>query len=91
MFFSSLHKTRPRTAGSLLPLNHLYLAAGPYAVQLLAYGAPDLLRGTQTSVAAVAGWRHRRFLVELRYTLGLQSIFKDRDGVAAGLVKARGF
>jgi hypothetical protein len=36
----------------------------------------------------VAGWRHRRFLVEVRYTHGLQSIFKDRDGLVAGLVKA---
>lgn len=41
------------------------------AVQFLAYGAPDLLRPTQMSVAAVAGWTFRRLLVEVRLTQGL--------------------
>lgn len=61
-----------------------------YVVQALAYGAPDLLRPTQTSLAAVAGVTFKRLLVEVRYTRGLQSIFKDRDGLVAGFVRAGG-
>lgn len=61
-----------------------------YVVQALAYGAPDLLRPTQTSIAAVAGWTTGRLLVEVRFARGVQSIFKNRDGLVAGFVKAGG-
>lgn len=65
-------------------------ATNVYVVQALAYSAPELLRTFQTSVAGVAGWQYRRVLLELRYTHGLQSIFKDRDGIVAGFVEAGG-
>jgi len=61
-----------------------------YVVQALAYAAPELLRTSQTSVAVVAGWAYRRFLVEVRLTQGLQSIFKDREGLVSGFVEVGG-
>lgn len=61
-----------------------------YVVQVLAYAAPELLRTSLTSVAFSAGWVYGRVLVEARFTQGLQSIFKDREGLIAGFVKAGG-
>jgi hypothetical protein len=61
-----------------------------YVVQLLAYAAPELLRTSQTSLAIGAGWVYRQLLVEVRFTQGLQSIFKDREGLVAGFVEAGG-
>jgi hypothetical protein len=61
-----------------------------YVVQILAYAAPELLRTSQTSVAVAGGWVFRRSLVEVRFTQGLQSIFKDRDGLLAGFVTVGG-
>jgi hypothetical protein len=58
-----------------------------YVVQAFPYGAPELLRTAQTSMALIGGWLFRKFLVEVRFTKGLQSIFKDRDGVISGLVE----
>lgn len=61
-----------------------------YVVQVLAYAAPELLRRFQTSVAVGAGWAYRKVMVEVRLTQGLQSIFKDRDGLVSGLVEVGG-
>jgi hypothetical protein len=61
-----------------------------YALQLLVYSAPELLKGTQTSIAIVGGWEYRRFVIEFRFTQGLQSIFKDRESVVAAFVDAGG-
>jgi hypothetical protein len=61
-----------------------------YVVQLLAYAAPEILRRSQTSWAIATGWTYRRALVEVRFTQGLQSIFKNRDGIVAGFVAAGG-
>jgi hypothetical protein len=58
-----------------------------YVVQALPYAAPEFLRTSQTSVAVVAGWVYRRLLVEARFTQGLQSIFKDREGLISGFVE----
>lgn len=57
-----------------------------YVVQALAYAAPELLRSTQMSVAGAGGFVIRRLLVEVRFTQGLQSIFKDRRGLKDGFV-----
>jgi hypothetical protein len=61
-----------------------------YAIGLLVYSAPELLRRSQASVALTTGGVYRRFLVEVRLTQGLQSIFKGRDGLVAGFVEAGG-
>jgi hypothetical protein len=61
-----------------------------YVVQALVYSAPEVLRRSQASVALTTGGVYRRFLVEIRLTQGLQSIFKDRDGLVAGFVEAGG-
>jgi hypothetical protein len=61
-----------------------------YAIQALIYGAPELLRKSQTSVVAAAGWVYRGFLVEARLTHGLQSMFKNREGIVSALVKVGG-
>ena len=61
-----------------------------YVVQTLAYAAPELLRTSQASVTAAAGWVYRRLLVEVRLTQGLQSIFKDREGLVSGFVALGG-
>lgn len=61
-----------------------------YIVQALVYAAPALLRGFQPSVALGGGWEYRRLLVEVRFTQGLQSIFKDREGLLAGFIEAGG-
>jgi hypothetical protein len=61
-----------------------------YVVQILAYAAPELLRTTQTSIAVAAGWVYRRLLLEVRLTQGLQSIFKDREGIISGFVSVGG-
>jgi outer membrane protein with beta-barrel domain len=61
-----------------------------YVVQTLAYGAPELLRTTQMSVAAVGGWAFRRVVVELRFTQGLQSIFKNQPGLLSAFVALGG-
>ena len=59
-------------------------------VRDLAYGAPELLRRSYGSAAVAGGWSYRRFLVEVRFTQGLQSIFRNRDGLIAGLVSVGG-
>lgn len=61
-----------------------------YVVQALLYGAPELLRRSQTSLAVIGGWAYRALLVEVRITQGLHSIFKDREGVVSGLVDVGG-
>lgn len=61
-----------------------------YIVQAVAYGAPELLRRSQTSIAVVAGWVYRGLLVEVRLTQGLQSIFKDREELVSGFVEVGG-
>ena len=61
-----------------------------YVVQILAYAAPELLRTTETSIAVAAGWVYRRLLLEVRLTQGLQSIFKDREGIISGFVSVGG-
>jgi hypothetical protein len=61
-----------------------------YELQVLAYGAPELLRRSYASAAVVGGWTYRRLLVEVRFTQGLQSIFRDREGVVAGFVSVGG-
>lgn len=55
-------------------------------VRVLAYGAPELLRRSYVSTAVVGGWAYRRFLVEVRFTQGMQSIFRNRQGLVAGFV-----
>lgn len=59
-----------------------------YVVQALVYAAPELLKKSQTSIGVMAGWEHRRFLVEVRLTQGLQSLFKDREGLVSGFVRS---
>ena len=61
-----------------------------YALQTLIYGAPELLRKSQTSAVVASGWVYRGFLVEVRLTQGLQSMFKDREGIVAAFVKIGG-
>jgi hypothetical protein len=61
-----------------------------YVVQLLAYAAPELLRTGQTSLALTGGLAVRRLLVEVRFTQGLQSVFKSRGGLRDGLVSVGG-
>src|SRR5688572_8571355 len=61
-----------------------------YVLQALTYGSPELLRRSYASAAIVGGWAYRRFLVEMRFSRGLQSIFRDRDAVVAGFVNAGG-
>jgi hypothetical protein len=61
-----------------------------YVVQILAYAAPELSRTSQISLAVAGGWVYRRLLVEVRFTQGLQSIFKDQDGLVAGFVEVGG-
>jgi len=61
-----------------------------YAVQALVYAAPELLRITQASIAAMAGWGYRRLIVEVRLTQGLQSLFKDRDKIVSAFVSLGG-
>ena len=61
-----------------------------YALQALVYSAPELLRRSQTAVAVAGGWVYRRLLVEVRFTRGLQSIFKDREGLVSGFVEVGG-
>jgi outer membrane protein with beta-barrel domain len=61
-----------------------------YAIQALIYGAPELLRKSQTSVVVAAGWVYRGFLVEVRLTQGLQSMFIDREGIVSAFVKVGG-
>jgi hypothetical protein len=58
-----------------------------YVTQLLAYSAPELLRRSQFSLAVAGAWVYRRLLVEVRLTHGLQSIFKDSDGLVEGSVE----
>jgi hypothetical protein len=62
----------------------------PYVVELLAYATPELLRTAQTSVAVASGIMIRRLVVEVRFTQGLRSIFKDRDGLFDGFVSVGG-
>lgn len=57
-------------------------------MQILAYGSPELLRRSHVSAAVVGGWAYRRFLVELRFTQGLQSIFRNREDLAAPFMEA---
>jgi hypothetical protein len=38
----------------------------------------------------VAGWEYRRFLVEVRLTQGLQSLFKDPEAMVDAFVKVGG-
>jgi Outer membrane protein beta-barrel domain len=61
-----------------------------YVVQIVPYAAPELLRTSQTSVAVAGGWVYRSLLVELRFTQGLQSIFKDQDGLLSAFVDLGG-
>lgn len=61
-----------------------------YVVQIQAYAAPELLRTAQTSVAVAGGLVIRRLLVEVRFTQGLHSIFKDRSGLLEGFVSVGG-
>jgi hypothetical protein len=61
-----------------------------YVLQVLTYGSPELLRRAYASAAVVGGWAYRRFLFEVRFTEGLQSIFRDRDAVVAGFVSVGG-
>ena len=61
-----------------------------YVVQLLPYAAPELLRTSRASIAFVGGWEYRRVVLEARFTQGLQSLFKDREGIVAGLVEVGG-
>jgi len=49
-----------------------------------------VLRKSQTSVVVASGWVYRGFLVEVRLTQGLQSMFQDREGIVAALVKVGG-
>lgn len=44
----------------------------------------------KTQMGAIAGWEYRKFLVEVRFTQALQSIFKDREGLVEGFVKVGG-
>ena len=61
-----------------------------YVVQALPYGSPELLRRSYASAAVAGGWSYRRFLVEVRVTQGMQSIFRNRDGLVAGIVSVGG-
>jgi len=61
-----------------------------YVLQLLTYGAPELLRRSHVSAAIVGGWAYQRFLLEVRFTQGLQSIFRDRAAIVAGFVSVGG-
>jgi Outer membrane protein beta-barrel domain len=61
-----------------------------YALQALVYSAPELLKRSQTSIGVVAGWEYRRFLVEVRLTQGLQSLFKDPEAMVDAFVKVGG-
>jgi hypothetical protein len=61
-----------------------------YVMQVLAYGAPELLRRSHASVAVVGGWTYRRLLVEARFTQGVQSIFRNRQELVAGFVSVGG-
>ncbi|MGB2713226.1 MAG: hypothetical protein WBC51_03545 [Vicinamibacterales bacterium] len=49
-----------------------------------------MLKKTQTSLGVIAGWEYRKFLVEVRFTQALQSIFKDREDLVEGFVKVGG-
>ena len=61
-----------------------------YAIQVLVYAAPELLRKSQTSVTVAGGWVYRRLLVEVRFTRGVQSIFRDREGLVSGFAAVGG-
>lgn len=61
-----------------------------YAVQALVYSAPELLRRSQIFFGAAAGWDYRRFLIEVRLTQGLQSLFKDRERLVSAFVSLGG-
>ena len=61
-----------------------------YVLQVLTYGSPELLRRSYASAAVVGGWSYRRFLVEVRVTQGIQSIFRNRDALVAAFVSAGG-
>lgn len=62
-----------------------------YYVAALPYGAPELLQSQQTSVAVAGGVSIRWLLLEVRFTQGLQTVFKDRAGILAGLVQVGGY
>jgi Outer membrane protein beta-barrel domain len=64
--------------------------ANIYVVQALPYASPELLRTSQVSLAAQAGWVYRGMVLEVRFVQGLQSIFKDRDGILRAFVALGG-
>jgi outer membrane protein with beta-barrel domain len=61
-----------------------------YALQALIYSAPEVLETSQTSLALAAGWESRKFLIEVRLTHGLQSLFKDREAIVSAFLKLGG-
>jgi hypothetical protein len=61
-----------------------------YVVQALPYASPELLRKSQFSLAVQGGWVYRAIVFEVRFTQGLQSIFKSRDEILRAFVDLGG-